>query len=247
MTPRQLQSNFFKQHPGAFSVLDLFDALPNTCFYAKDTQSRFVRVNQAFLTSHGVLSEEGILGRNDRDFHPPLLAEAYIAEDQRVMAGRKPIPGQLWLVFNHKKQPEWYISTKVPLFDPLGEVIGIAGAMYAIEQSEEQARYFGELLPATAYMEKHYGEPISMAAMAERTGLSSTHFNRRFQQLLRTTPTEYLRTVRIQAARQALSTTQTALIQIALDTGFTDQSHFTRCFHKSTGMTPRDYRMRFQK
>ena len=54
--------------------------------------------------------------------------------------------------------------------------------------------------------------------------LSSMHFNRRFQQLLRMTPTAYLRTVRIQAARRLLSITSRALAALAHDTGFTDQS-----------------------
>ncbi|NBV87724.1 MAG: helix-turn-helix domain-containing protein, partial [Verrucomicrobia bacterium] len=144
-------------------------------------------------------------------------------------------------------RPHWYVSTKVPLFSPGGEVIGIAGAMYAIEQAEEKERYFGALNTAIRYLEQHFSEPISMEAVARLARLSSTHFNRRFQQLLRCTPTEYLRTVRVQTAAKLLSFTQKPLADVAVETGFTDQSHFTRCFHKSTGMTPRDYRLRFQK
>jgi transcriptional regulator GlxA family with amidase domain len=119
--------------------------------------------------------------------------------------------------------------------------------MYAIEQPEEKARYFGALNPAIRHMEQHYENSISMEDMAALSGLSSTHFNRRFQQLLRCTPTEYLRTVRVQTAGRFLSSTPKSLAEIAIETGFTDQSHFSRCFHKSTGMTPRNYRRRFQK
>ena len=61
------------------------------------------------------------------------------------------------------------------------------------------------------------------------------------------TPTAYLRTVRIQAARRLLSTTNRALADIAHETGFTDQSHFTRCFRETTGLTPGDYRGRYQR
>ena len=227
--------------------MDLFECIPNLSFYAKDTESRFTRVNQAFILTHGASSEEQILGRSDRDFHAPAFAEAYITEDRRVMAGRQAILGQLWMVFHTDKQPHWYISSKVPLFDPQGEVIGIAGAMYSIEETGERARYFGELQSAIRHIETHYGEQVSMVKMAEMTGLSSTHFNRRFQQLLRTTPTDYLRTVRIQAACQMLSGTHRPLAEVAIESGFTDQSHFTRCFQKSTGLTPRAYRLRFQK
>lgn len=244
----EFQRGFFRQNPGAWSVMELFESLPNAFFYSKDRESRFVRVNRAFMESHGVDSEEQILGKTDRDFSPPVFAEAYIAEDRRVMAGRRAIPGQLWLVFHHPgPRPRWYSSTKVPLFNPAGEVVGIAGAMYLIEQPEQQARYFGVLWPVIRHLETHYGETISMQAMAAMAGLSSTHFNRRFQQLFRSTPTEHLRSIRVQVACRLLSTTQRSLLEIAMETGFTDQSHFTRCFRESTGLTPRAYRLRFQR
>lgn len=224
----------------------LFDTLPQVAFYAKDTQSRYVRVNAASLEQHGVQAEAEMLGRDDRAFHPPAMAAAYIAEDRRVMAVRRTIPGQVWLVFHHSGLPHWYVSTKVPLLAPGGKVIGIAGAMYRIEQPAEQARYFRELSPVIRHIEQHYAESIVMSEMAALAGLSATHFNRRFQQLLRLTPTGYLRTVRIQAARHLLNATRQDLANIAVGTGFTDQSHFTRCFREATGLTPAEYRRRFR-
>ena len=119
--------------------------------------------------------------------------------------------------------------------------------MYLIEQPEEQARYFGALQPAMRWMETRYAEPVSMQEMAALTGLSATHFNRRFQQLLRATPTEHLRSIRVRVACRLLSSTPRPISAIALETGFTDQSHFTRCFRENTGLTPRAYRIRFQK
>ena len=52
----------------------LFDSPPNLAFYAKDTRSRFVRVNIASVSAHGVKDEEKMLGRDDRAYHPPALA-----------------------------------------------------------------------------------------------------------------------------------------------------------------------------
>jgi AraC-like DNA-binding protein len=246
-SPKTFQDAFFQKHPGAFSVMDLFEYLPNASFYAKDTESRFVKANHAFVLNHGVQTEEEILGKNDRDFHPPAFAEAYITEDKRVMAGRKAIPGQLWMVFHPGQQPHWYISTKAPLFDSENQVIGIAGVMYSIKESSEKARYFGALQSVIRHMEEHYGDRISMDEMATKAGLSSTHFNRRFQQLLRCTPSDYLRTIRVQAGCRMLSASHEPIAEIAICTGFTDQSHFTRTFQQSTGITPRAYRLRFQK
>jgi AraC-like DNA-binding protein len=243
----EFQSAFFAQHPLAEAVISLFDSLPQTYFYAKDTQSRFVRVNQLFLENHGLENESQALGKTDRDFHPPLMAEAYIEEDRRVMDGRKTIPGQMWLVLHRRRVPRWYISTKSPLFDPTGEVIGLAGAMYRIEQQGELTEYFQELLPVVTYIEQHYAEPITMTDMAELAGLSSTHFNRRFRQLLRMTPMQYFRTVRTQATQRLLTTTSRSIAEIAIDVGYTDQSHLTKRFREVTGMTPAAYRKRFVK
>ncbi len=246
MLPHEFQRRFFQKNPQAGSILELFDSLPMIAFFAKDRESRFVRANAATVEIHGCNAEADILGRGDHEFHPPLMAEAYSAEDRRVMAGGVAIPNQTWLVFHRRELPNWYVSTKVPLFGVNGEVIGIAGVMYNLEQSEEHERFFRELSPVIRYIKENYAGPISMSEMTALSGLSSTHFNRRFQQLLRMAPTAYLRTVRIQSARHLLSNTDRTLALIAQETGFTDQSHFTRCFREATGMTPGDYRTRFR-
>jgi AraC-like DNA-binding protein len=206
-----------------------------------------VRVNPTFVAIHDVVGEAEMLGRNEREFHPPALAEAYIAEDRRVMKALRPVTSQIWLVMHLRSLPHWYVFTKVPLLDPPGNIMGIAGAMYGIEKSIEKERWFQELFPVIRHIEECFAENVSMTQMALLAGLSSTDFNRRFQQLLRMTPTAYLRTVRIQAARRLLSTTSRALSAIAHETGFTDQRHFTRCFRQTTGLTPGDYRGRYQR
>ena len=229
----------------AESVIRLFDNLPQTYFYAKDDKSRFVKVNQMFLDNHGLADESEAIGKSDRDFHPPAMAEAYLAEDQRVMKSGKPLPGQVWLVLHRRRLPRWYVSTKTPLFDPAGRVVGLAGAMYRVSEPEEMSRRFHELLPVVTHIEKNFSDNISMSDMAARVNLSATHFNRRFQQLLRMTPTQYLRTVRVQAARRALTESSRSLAAIAAEVGFTDQSHFTKRFREVTGLTPKEYRRRF--
>jgi len=241
------QRQFFARHPLAESVIALFDLLPQTYFYAKDLQSRFVKVNSLFLENHGLDDDSQALGKTDRDFHPPLMAQAYMDEDRRVMSSGKPLPGQIWLVLHRRRVPRWYVSTKTPLFNPKGEVIGLAGAMYRIEDQVELQRYVQELLPVVQLIEADYAQPLSMACLARKAGISSTHLNRRFRQLLRMTPTAYLRTVRIQAAERLLTTTSRSLSEIAVDVGYTDQSHLTKRFREVTGMTPAAYRRRFVK
>jgi len=241
-----LQTDFFAKHPDALSVMGLFDYLPNARFYAKNHESRFIRVNHAFLEPHGAKHERDMLGRTDRDFHPPALAEAYIAEDQRVITGAKPIPNQVWLVPHYRGTPQWYVSSKTPLFDAAGDVIGLAGVMYPIDTPRDQHQYFRELAPVIQHIDVHFAEPISMEDMAELADLSATHFNRRFRELLRMSPTQYLHTLRIQQAQRKLTETNDSVSDIALSMGYFDQSHFTKRFRRTTGMTPKAYRRRFR-
>ena len=54
----------------------------------------------------------------------------------------------------------------------------------------------------------------------------------------------YVRRLRIDWARERLAQRGAALVDVALDAGFADHAHFTRVFHRETGMTPSGYRRR---
>lgn len=239
------QQEFFAQNPAAADVISLFEFLPHVLFFAKNCEGRFVKANQPFLESLGVENESQIIGRTARDFHPPVLAAAYMADDKEVIAGGRAKPGQVWLMLHRRTEPRWYLETKVPLRGAKGAVIGLIGTMCRIEQPKELARYLQELAPVARFIEEHYAEPISMADMAAMAGVSATQFNRRFQQLLRMTPMKYLRTVRIQVAQKLLTATSKSLVEIAMETGYADQSHFGKKFQEITGMTPGAYRKRY--
>jgi len=242
-TDTDFQEHFFADRPLARSLMSLFEYIPDIVFYAKDTESRFTRVNSAFLELFSFSHESDLLGRTDRDFLPPALAEAYIVEDQRVMHGREPITKQSWLVHDAEDSPLWYVSSKVPLYSPEDRVIGIAGAMYPIATP---AAYFQDLWPAIRHMDKHYQEQVSIREMAELVGVSSTLFNQQFQTLLHMTPSDYLLTLRVQLARRLLTKTDQSITAVAADAGFYDQSHFCKRFRQFTGITPLKYRQRFR-
>jgi len=93
-------------------------------------------------------------------------------------------------------------------------------------------RHIGE------YIESHLGENISLDRMAEMAGLSVFHFARAFRQSFGAPPHSYMLRRRIERADHLLKDTGLALSEIALSTGFSDQSHFARHFRRITGMTP---------
>ncbi|MGI9471225.1 MAG: helix-turn-helix domain-containing protein [Rubripirellula sp.] len=244
---KPFRESFFRRNPNAESVMDLFQFLPSVFFYAKDSQHRYVEVNQSTLVEvFGLESVDDLLGRTDADFQPPALAQAYHAEDRRVLDDGETIPNQVWLVPHVRGTPRWYVSSKSPLKDPGGIVIGLAGVMYAIATPEVQASSFGELLPVIHHIDDHYTEDLSMKEMAAMAGLSATHFNARFKEILRMSPTQYQLSRRIEHARRLLTESNDSIVEIGADVGFFDQSHFTRRFRKVTGMTPNAYRKRFR-
>lgn len=247
-TGKAFSHDFFQLHPDVRGVIRLFDYLPSALFYAKDSQHRYVAVNSRTLVDvFGLNDLEDLLGRTDSDFQPPALAEAYHAEDRRVMESGRPIPNQVWLVPHVRGTPCWYVSSKTPLCSLTGDIIGIAGVMYAIETPEEQASLFQELLPAVRHMDANYTTTISMKEMASITGLSATHFNSRFRAIFRMSPTDYVLSRRIQDAQNRLTRTSQSITDIGVAVGFFDQSHFTKRFRKLTGMTPLAYRKRFRQ
>ena len=92
------------------------------------------------------------------------------------------------------------------------------------------------------YIEAHLAENIELQALADLTGLSRFHFARMFKQSVGTPPHCYLMRRRLERAQRLLAESNLSINQIALESGFGEQSHFSRRFRLLFGMTPRAFR-----
>jgi transcriptional regulator GlxA family with amidase domain len=92
------------------------------------------------------------------------------------------------------------------------------------------------------YIEDHLEETISIEALAGIVGLSMYHFARAFKQSEGLTPHDYLVRRRVRRAQELLASTDLPLSEIALASGFSDQSHCARRFREHVGITPSSYR-----
>jgi signal transduction histidine kinase/DNA-binding LacI/PurR family transcriptional regulator/AraC-like DNA-binding protein len=95
---------------------------------------------------------------------------------------------------------------------------------------------------ATAFIEAQYAEPISREDIARHVAITPDYLTDCFHQELGITPITFLTRYRIRRAREMLETTDLLVTQIAMATGFSDVSHFTRTFHREVGLSPRVYR-----
>ncbi len=91
------------------------------------------------------------------------------------------------------------------------------------------------------YIYAHLESSLSLAKMAELVGLSEYHFCRMFAVSFKQTPHQYVLTQRIKLAQSLLDEGKLPQAHIALQTGFSSQSHFSRSFKKQLGVTPRQY------
>jgi len=115
----------------------IIDHLPDA-IYTKDTQCRKTLANFADVINMGAGSEEQVLGSTDFDFHPKELAEKFYADDQLVMGLGEPLLNrEEFVMVNGRKK--WLLTSKLPLHDINGKIIGLIGIGRDITESKEAA------------------------------------------------------------------------------------------------------------
>lgn len=90
------------------------------------------------------------------------------------------------------------------------------------------------------FIREHYAKPLSLKQLSGEACLSPFYFQRLFLEKTGISPHDYLVQIRIRNAQQLLAK-GSPITATAFDTGFVDQSHFTRSFKRFTGMTPGGY------
>jgi AraC family transcriptional regulator len=89
-------------------------------------------------------------------------------------------------------------------------------------------------------LEQQQGIPLEV--VAQEVGMSRYHFSRVFKESMGLSPINYIVRQRIERAKKLLAETELPIADIALQAGFSGQSHFTTFFRKLVGLTPRSFR-----
>jgi ligand-binding sensor protein/AraC-like DNA-binding protein len=98
------------------------------------------------------------------------------------------------------------------------------------------------LWPALEYIQDHYSEDLSLAALAKLCRVSPNYFSRIFNRSLGENLAQYVQRVRIFHAKRRLAETEDPVTSISFDMGFEDSGYFNKVFKKLVGMTPSEYR-----
>ncbi|MBQ4524039.1 MAG: helix-turn-helix transcriptional regulator [Lachnospiraceae bacterium] len=99
---------------------------------------------------------------------------------------------------------------------------------------------------AQQYIEVHYAEKITVNYLAELGNLSVSSFNRVFKKETKMTPMDYLMEIRLQQAKKLLRRKEVSVTEVAIRCGFSSSAHFSASFRKWYGLTPTEYRSKYQ-
>ena len=92
------------------------------------------------------------------------------------------------------------------------------------------------------FIDSSLDQEIKLSDLAELSGMSQFHFSRCFKQTLNMSPHQYIIQQRVERAKQLLNSKDLTLSEIALQCGFSSQSHLGEWFRKTVGVTPKAYR-----
>jgi diguanylate cyclase (GGDEF)-like protein/PAS domain S-box-containing protein len=114
----------------------LMDSVPDQIFF-KDKESRFIRINPSLARRYGLQDPAEAIGKSDHDFYTPEHGDKTALDEQRIMQTGEPLVG----VVDHEVWPDgttaWNVSTKMPLYNSQGELIGTYGIAHDITEHKK--------------------------------------------------------------------------------------------------------------
>jgi sigma-B regulation protein RsbU (phosphoserine phosphatase) len=144
----------------------LLMALMNTTpdrIYFKDRESRFLLVNQAMRDFHHMTDDAQILGKTDFDLFLPEHAKDAYNDEQQVLNTGEPIIGKLERENFPDGRVTWCSTTKVPLRDGTGEIIGTCGISRDVTEQHAQSEKLKEYTETLAEKQAQMDQELALA------------------------------------------------------------------------------------
>ncbi|AJW96160.1 AraC family transcriptional regulator [Burkholderia gladioli] len=223
----------------------VFDALPDVAFFVKDVDGRYVLANRTLAQRCGFKEKRELYGKTTEEVFPRRFGRNYLEQDMATIHAGQQLTDQLELHLYPGRQPGWCLTTKEPLRDGLGRVVGLAGISRDLKANEGSHPAYSRLADVVQYIQEHYVQPLNLKHLAEMAGMSVAQLERYFHKVFHLTPRQVLLKTRLDAAT-ALLVTHEKVTDVAALCGYTDHSAFSRQFKATVGVTPTEYRMTLQ-
>jgi transcriptional regulator GlxA family with amidase domain len=104
-----------------------------------------------------------------------------------------------------------------------------------------------EIKKAQEFIEENFQEKITVDDLADKFAIGRRSFERRFKKATNNTIVEYMQRVKIEAAKRSFESSRKNINEVMFDVGYTDTKAFRTIFKKITGLTPIEYRNKYNK
>ncbi len=241
MSKKSSKSTEFIDNTVIRQLIESFDLLPDILFWVKDSQSRILHANRGLIEQLGFKTLEQVKGKTDFDFSPKHIAKQFIIDDQKVMSGEL-ITDRLELNLTEKGEYGWFSTSKRPLKNTEGKIVGTYGVTRHMEKTTKAMMNVRAISAPVEFIKQNYANEITVAQLADLVHLSVSALERRFKKHLGKTPKQFITQVRLERARKLIVETRRPIAQIAFQSGFTEPSYFTQQFKKMFELKPSDLR-----
>ena len=155
-------------HDTSFLLQNLMDNMTDMIYF-KDLQSHFIMVNKSAATWQGYSTPADVIGKSDFDKYKKADALRMFEAEQRIIETGEPIEGieekETW----KDGQEAWVSTTKMPLRDESGEIIGIFGISRDITEHKESEIYAAKLAEENRSFREEMEDDLLMAAQLQKT------------------------------------------------------------------------------
>lgn len=238
----EAKAAFFRSLAPDDQLLALFDLIPEVSFFVKDRAGRFMSLSLHKHEHCGVKTEADAIGKTDHDFFSKPRADAYRADDLAVMESGTPLINRVEASPEVFDSPRLVATSKIPLRDRKGKVVGIAGFSRPLDEISGDTDLSHRFAKVIEHIHRNYGESIDSTELAGIAGLSVSQFERRFGDAFGVSPRQYLLRIRIESAARLLASTEQTVSEIAIASGFHDHAHLSKSFRKAMHSSPTSYR-----
>lgn len=160
--------------------LDLLDywlkATPEYVFF-KNAEGQYINTSSSNVELAGLSSVSDMIGKYDYEIYPPEIAQKFLVQDKQVIESKKPFYDIIWI--NHPKSGKLQLKCfKAPMFDDLGNVVGIYGISInitdkfkmkeRIQQQKAKTQTILDNLPAAIWIKNSSNKYITVNSAYEK-------------------------------------------------------------------------------